>query len=79
VKLRNPYLIKMAGWLGAGALRAWSSTLRCLTDAQGQQTDPWDPALQERYWEQIPVTLVDGKQHDFWRVDETRLRRALGG
>lgn len=38
-----------------------------------------DPALQERYWEQIPVTLVDGKQHDFWRVDEQRLRAALGG
>ena len=38
-----------------------------------------DPALQERYWEQIPVTLVDGKQHDFWRVDERRLRAALGG
>lgn len=37
-----------------------------------------DPALQERYWEQIPVTLVDGKQHDFWRVDEQRLRAALG-
>lgn len=38
-----------------------------------------DPALQERYWEQIPVTLVDGKQHDFWGVDEQRLRAALGG
>ncbi len=38
-----------------------------------------DPELQERYWEQIPVTLVDGEQHDFWRVDEGRLRAALGG
>ena len=38
-----------------------------------------DPALLERYAEEIPVTLVDGHQHDFWRVDETRLRRALGG
>ncbi|WP_433339196.1 glutaredoxin family protein [Spirillospora sp. CA-294931] len=28
----------------------------------------------ERYWEQIPVTLVNGVQHDFWRVDEARLR-----
>jgi hypothetical protein len=26
---------------------------------------------------EIPVTLVDGKQHDFWRVDEARLRAAL--
>jgi hypothetical protein len=37
-----------------------------------------DPDLQARYWEQIPVTLVDGEQHDFWRVSETRLRAALG-
>jgi glutaredoxin len=36
-----------------------------------------DPALMERYGEEIPVTLVDGRQHDFWRVDETRLRAAL--
>jgi len=36
-----------------------------------------DPALYERYWEQIPVTLVDGAPHDFWRVDEARLRAAL--
>jgi hypothetical protein len=37
-----------------------------------------DPDLQARYWEQIPVTLVDGEQHDFWRVSESRLRAALG-
>ena len=36
-----------------------------------------DPVLRERYWEQIPVTLVDGVQHDYWRVDPTRLREAL--
>jgi hypothetical protein len=37
-----------------------------------------DPALAEEYWEQIPVTLVDGRQHDYWRVDPARLRQALG-
>ena len=36
-----------------------------------------DPVLQERYGEEIPVTLVDGRQHDFWRVSEERLRAAL--
>ncbi|NNM47599.1 glutaredoxin family protein [Knoellia koreensis] len=35
--------------------------------------------LAELYAEQIPVTLVDGRQHDYWRVDEARLRAALGG
>jgi glutaredoxin len=32
-----------------------------------------------RYGDQIPVTFVDGVQHDFWRVDEDRLRAALAG
>jgi Glutaredoxin-like domain (DUF836) len=36
-----------------------------------------DPELADEYWEQIPVTLVDGVQHDFWRVDPARLRAAL--
>ncbi len=38
-----------------------------------------DLDLYERYWEQIPVTLVDGRQHDYWRVDPERLRAALRG
>ena len=36
-----------------------------------------DPELMATYGEQIPVTFVDGKQHDFWRVDPDRLRSAL--
>jgi glutaredoxin len=31
------------------------------------------------YAEMIPVTLIDGVQHDFWRVSEQRLRAALAG
>ena len=36
-----------------------------------------DPELLRRYADEIPVTLVDGRQHDFWRVDPARLRAAL--
>jgi len=36
-----------------------------------------DPELLERWSDQVPVTLVDGRQHDYWRVDEARLRAAL--
>jgi glutaredoxin len=36
-----------------------------------------DPGLADQYWEQIPVILVDGAQHDYWRVDPERLRAAL--
>ena len=37
-----------------------------------------DPVLRERYTDEVPVTFVDGRQHDFWRVSEERLRGALG-
>jgi glutaredoxin len=33
--------------------------------------------LMATYGEEIPVTFVDGAQHDFWRVDPARLRAAL--
>ena len=35
------------------------------------------PDLMDAYGEQIPVTFVDGAQHDYWRVDPVRLRAAL--
>lgn len=38
-------------------------------------TSPQDLA---EYADMIPVTFVDGVQHDFWRVSEERLRAALG-
>ena len=38
-----------------------------------------DEALRERFTDEVPVTFVDGRQHDFWRVDEERLKSALRG
>jgi glutaredoxin len=35
--------------------------------------------LTRTFGEEIPVTFVDGRQHDFWRVDPARLRSALAG
>jgi glutaredoxin-like protein DUF836 len=36
-----------------------------------------DPELHERYVEDIPVLLIDGKVHTYWRVDRARLIAAL--
>jgi hypothetical protein len=36
-----------------------------------------DSDLTQRFTDQVPVTYVDGAQHDFWRVDAERLRAAL--
>ncbi|MEA9984746.1 MULTISPECIES: glutaredoxin family protein [Subtercola] len=38
-----------------------------------------DPALYDEYVEDIPVVLVNGRVHTFWRVDPARLRSALLG
>ena len=36
-----------------------------------------DEALRSQYWEMIPVVLVDGRQHCYWRVDAARLTDAI--
>ena len=36
-----------------------------------------DPDLREQWADHIPVTLVDGRPHDFFRVSPDRLRAAL--
>ena len=33
--------------------------------------------LSEKYHDEIPVLLIDGKVHNYWRIDETRLKTAL--
>ena len=46
--------------------------------------EPWteidietDPDLEEEYGFRIPVVLLDGKEHGYWRVEEERLLRDL--
>lgn len=36
-----------------------------------------DPALFDRYAEEIPVLLIDGRVHNIYRIDPARLRAAL--
>ncbi|MET7393409.1 glutaredoxin family protein [Dactylosporangium sp. NPDC005572] len=36
-----------------------------------------DEQLEEEYGFRIPVVLLDGKEHGYWRVEEERLLRDL--
>ena len=36
-----------------------------------------DEQLFARYSEEIPVLLINGKVHNYWRIDPERLREAL--
>ncbi|MQA94265.1 MAG: glutaredoxin family protein [Streptosporangiales bacterium] len=53
----------VAGELGV----SWAE--RDLTAAPQEERDA--------YWDKIPVVFVDGRPHDFWRIDPGRLRAAL--
>lgn len=36
-----------------------------------------DPALAAKYAEEIPVLLLNGRVHNYWRIDPVRLTTAL--
>ncbi|MEU1983556.1 glutaredoxin family protein [Nocardia sp. NPDC019395] len=37
-----------------------------------------EPALRAEYGDRLPVVLLDGREHSYFDVDETRLRGDLG-
>ena len=38
-----------------------------------------DPARRAQYSDRVPVILIDGREHGYWRVEEQRFRKALAG
>jgi glutaredoxin len=38
-----------------------------------------DPEWQAEYGDRVPVILIDGVEHGYWKVEEDRLRAALRG
>jgi hypothetical protein len=36
-----------------------------------------DPELRAEYGDRVPVILIDGCEHGYWKVEEQRLRAAL--
>ena len=36
-----------------------------------------DPSRRDEYSDRVPVILIDGKEHGYWRVEEPRFRKAL--
>jgi glutaredoxin len=36
-----------------------------------------DPVRRDTYSDRVPVILIDGKEHGYWRVEEARFRRAI--
>ena len=38
-----------------------------------------DSARKSEYSDRVPVVLIDGKEHGYWRIEEARFRHALAG
>jgi glutaredoxin len=57
------------------------ATLRRLSGELGYRYEELDvdaePARRDEYSDRVPVILIDGREHGYWRVEEPRLRRAL--
>ena len=37
-----------------------------------------DPGRRAEYSDRVPVILIDGREHGYWRVEEERFRAAVG-
>lgn len=58
----------------AAVLRGLSSELGFAYDEVDVDADP---ARRAEYSDRVPVILIDGKEHGYWRVEEARFRKAL--
>ena len=36
-----------------------------------------DPVLEREYGEKVPVIMINGQPHDYWRIDRARFIEAL--
>ncbi|HEY7008844.1 MAG TPA: glutaredoxin family protein [Jatrophihabitantaceae bacterium] len=36
-----------------------------------------DPARRAEFSDRVPVILIDGREHGYWRVEEPRFRKAV--
>lgn len=77
----NRHSVTLITRAGCHLCETAEATLRRLVDELGFDYREVDvdgsPALRDEYSDRVPVILVDGKEHGYWRVEEARLRRAL--
>lgn len=77
----QPPRITLIGRPGCHLCDEARAVVAAVADEVGVGWQEWsiddDERLRAQYGEQIPVTLVDGRTHDFWRVSPDRLRAAL--
>ncbi len=59
------------------AIAVIAEVCRQTGDTYAERDITHDAVLLRTYTDQVPVTFVDGEQHDFWRVDPVRLKAAL--
>ena len=61
--------------------RRRATLLRRLPDELGFGYDEvdvdGDPTLRGEYSDRVPVILIDGREHGYWRVEEQRFRAAI--
>ena len=68
---------------GCHLCNAAEATVRQLQPELGYALDirdvDADPALKAEFSDRVPVVLIDGAEHGYWRIEEARFRNALAG
>jgi glutaredoxin len=67
--------------MGCHLCEVAEATLRGLSAELGfgyQEVDvDGDAALRAEYSDRVPVVLINGREHGYWRVEEARFRKAV--
>jgi glutaredoxin len=67
--------------VGCHLCESAETTLRRLAAELGYRYDEIDvdgsAQLRDTYSDRVPVILIDGREHGYWRVEERRFRQAL--
>lgn len=80
VARRKVELLTRAGCHLCDEARQLVERIAAETGSPWDETDvDADPRLRAEYGDLVPVVLVDGKELGYWRIEESRLRRALTG
>jgi glutaredoxin len=75
------HLVTLVTRVGCHLCEEAEATLRRLSGELGFRYEELDvdadPERRDAYSDRVPVILIDGREHGYWRVEEPRFRKAI--
>jgi glutaredoxin len=75
------HVVTLVTRVGCHLCEEAEATLRRLSGELGFRYEELDvdadPERRDAYSDRVPVILIDGREHGYWRVEEPRFRKAI--